>query len=112
MSRSIEVFLRHILDETRFLSNVASGLDEAAFSEDELKKRACVRSLEVIGEAVKNLPQEFRDEGDAANWRNWARVRDKLIHHYFGIDYSLVWEIVTERVPELEARVKVLLNEG
>jgi uncharacterized protein with HEPN domain len=66
---------------------------------DETLKRAFVRSIEIIGEAVKQLPDEFRSEHSAIDWRAIAGTRDNLIHDYFGIDYDIVWDIVTNEIP-------------
>ena len=77
---------------------------------DETLKRAFVRSIEIIGEAVKRLPDEFRSEQSAIDWRAIAGTRDKLIHDYFGIDYDIVWDIVTNEIPELRRYVRGILK--
>ncbi len=78
---------------------------------DETLKRAFVRSIEIIGEAVKRLPDEFRSEHSTIDWRAIAGTRDKLIHDYFGIDYDIVWDIVTNEIPELRRFVRGILKE-
>jgi uncharacterized protein with HEPN domain len=90
MSRSPLEYLRHILDETAYLSAQASSLSKDKFLQDNTLKRAFVRSLEVIGEAAKNIPAEFRQKYDSVDWKAVAGMRDRLIHGYFGVDYDIV----------------------
>jgi uncharacterized protein with HEPN domain len=87
----------------------ASGIDLDGLMRDETLKRSFVRSLEVIGEAIKNLPPEFRDAHPGIEWKKIAGLRDVLIHHYFGVDYRMVWDIVKNRVPELKAIIEKLI---
>ena len=67
-------------------------------------------SLEVIGEAVKNLPEEFRASHFEVEWRPIARMRDRLIHGYFGVDYQLVWDVVQEKLPELKRNIQSIID--
>ncbi len=94
-------YLRHILAETDYLVGQSEGLTFERFDADETLRRAFVRSLEVIGEAVKKLPAEFREQYPEVEWVPIARLRDRLIHGYFGIDYQIVWDIVQTRIPPL-----------
>ena len=71
-------------------ANNASTSPSAA---DKTLWRAFVRSLEVIAEAVKSLPEEFLESHPEVDWRPIARMRDRLIHGYFGVDYQLVWDV-------------------
>ncbi len=112
MVLSIEEYLRHILDETEFLSSKSAALGEAAFLLDETTKRAFVRSLEVIGEAVKQIPDEIRLKYPNIHWKSIAGMRDKLIHEYFGVDYDIVWDAVTIKIPELEKTVRRMLQDS
>lgn len=90
MSRSLIEFLRHIQVEIDFLTSQSQHLNFEAFIHDEVLIRAFTRSFEVIGEAVKNLPDEFRIQYPLVDWKGYAGLRDKLIHHYFGVDYDIV----------------------
>lgn len=87
------------------------GLDKATFVEDETLKRAYVRSIEVIGEAVKQLPNPLRQKYSAIDWRAIAGMRDRLIHNYFGVDYDIVWDVVTNKVPELNAEIRKMIEQ-
>jgi uncharacterized protein with HEPN domain len=64
----------------------------------------------VIGEAVKQLPDDLRQKYPAIDWRAMAGMRDRLIHHYFGVDYDIVWDVVINKVPELEVEIKKILE--
>lgn len=87
----------------------SSGLEYAAFIEDENLRRSFVRSLEVIGEAVKNLPDEFKVQHSDVEWKKIAGMRDMLIHHYFGVNYKIVWDVVNNQVPDLRKKVESLI---
>lgn len=111
MALSIDEYLKHILDEASFITSELASLDETKFLDDELAKRAFVRSLEIIGEAVKQIPNEVRLKYPDIKWRSIAGMRDKLIHEYFGVDYDIVWDAVTNKVPELAITVRRMLED-
>lgn len=105
-----EELLRHILDEAEYLLGVRQQLDRDAFLGSETYKRACVRSLEVIGEATKRLDEAFRAQHPEVQWRDMARARDRLIHGYEGVDYSIVWDIVETEIPKVETQIRAILH--
>lgn len=88
MSLEPRDYLRHILLETEFLIRQSEGLTLEQFLGDETRLRAFVRSLEIIGEAVKKVPEDFRTHHTSIEWRAMAGMRDRLIHAYFGVDYQ------------------------
>lgn len=110
MSKSPKEYLKHILDETDYLIRSSENLEEGKFSRDETLQKAFVRSLEIIGEAIKNLPQEFRESHNEINWKPLAGMRDKLIHGYFGVDYEIVWDVVKNEIPKLKQQIKDILK--
>lgn len=103
-------YLNHILEEITFLLSISQNTGEEKFSHDEILKRASVRSLEVIGEAVKALPLEFREINSEVEWKSWAGLRDKLIHHYFGVDYEIIWDIIVNEMPQLKIQIEKCLR--
>ena len=111
MSRSSHDYLRHIRDECLYLIESSRDLDVTYFLRDETLKRAYVRSLEVIGEAAKQVPDEFRSRYPKVEWRAMSGMRDRLIHGYFGIDYYLVWDVVRNKVPTLLDHIARILAE-
>src|SRR5687768_14833025 len=110
MSPSTTEYLHHILDEAQYLLDQRQGLDQAAFLQDETRKRAFVRSLEIIGEATKHLPDTLKQRYPQPEWRAMAGMRDKLIHDYFGVDYELVWDVVQNKIPALHRDIQQILE--
>ena len=106
-------YLEHILQECEFLVEKSKGISLEDFIENPVLMRAFVRSLEVIGEAVKNLPDEFRKKYPEVPWKEIAGMRDKLIHEYFGVNYRIVWKTVQQEIPKLKEQVeKIMKKEG
>ena len=103
-------YLKHILQECEFLIENSSSLNFEEFVNNPVLSRAFVRSLEVIGEAVKKLPVEIRYKYPEVPWKNIAGMRDVLIHDYFGIKYEIVWKTVKERIPELKKQIEEILS--
>ena len=77
--------------------------------ESDLLRHAVVRALEVIGEAVKNLPNELLEKYPQIEWKRVKGMRDRLAHAYFGVDYELLWKVVKEELPSLCKVVKDML---
>ena len=105
-------FLRHILDELEYLINYTKDLDRDDFLKDATLQRAFTRSIEIIGEATKKLPDGLKEKYPGIEWKAMAGMRDKLIHDYMGVDYELVWDILIEKVPKLKEVVKGMIEQG
>lgn len=103
-------YLRHILVESDYLIGRSVGPSFDAFAADETVRRAFVRSLEIIGEAAKKVPEDFRTAHPTVEWRTMAGMRDRLIHDYFGVDFELVWDVVQTRIPELRNQLAAILK--
>ncbi len=103
-------YARHILEEIIFLEKECQDILFDNFISNEVLKRASIRSLEIIGEAIKNIPAEILDKYPDTEWKNIARTRDRLIHHYFGIDYYLVWDIINIHLPKLKTDIEKIIR--
>ncbi|MCC5838551.1 MAG: DUF86 domain-containing protein [Opitutales bacterium] len=112
MSRLPLEFLKHIHDELCYLDETSRMISHEEFSRNATYQRAFARSFEIIGGATKQLDDEFRKQPPKILWSYMAKMRDKLIHHYFGIDYQMVWHTVEEDVPELKASVRQILGQA
>jgi uncharacterized protein with HEPN domain len=89
-----------------------AGMGKDAFLEDHKTQDAVVRNLEIIGEAVKMLPAEFRAKYPDVPWSGLAKVRDKLIHHYFGVNLDVVWDIVSKELPSIRGAIVKIARNG
>lgn len=102
MSFEPREYLRHILAEADYLVSHSRDLTPETFHADETLRRAFVRSLEIIGEAAKKVPPALQERYPSIEWHAMAGMRDRLIHGYFGVDYDLVWDVVTNKIPRLK----------
>jgi uncharacterized protein with HEPN domain len=109
MLRDQDVWLADIAEACERIQAYVGTMGEDAFRADRKTSDAVVRNLEIIGEAVKQLPESIRAQAPEIEWRRIAGLRDMLIHAYFRIDDGIVWNIVETKVPPLLASVRRLL---
>jgi len=105
MKRDTELFIRDIKENIQDIEDFSKNLDKQKFSKDKLRQNAIIRSLEIIGEAVKNIPQPFREKFPNIPWRDIAGFRDVLSHAYFGVNIDRVWNIIKIDLPELKEEI-------
>jgi uncharacterized protein with HEPN domain len=104
VSREVDLWLEDILESGRLVSGWTRGLGPAEFRADRRTVDAVLRNLEVIGEAVKHVPEELRNREPSVPWRRIAGLRDVLAHAYFAVDLDLIWDVVANHLePLLEA---------
>jgi len=110
VSLSPSEYIHHILDEIEFILTQISDMDYESFIRIPTVKRAFVRSLEIIGEASKKLPEDVRVMQPDIEWRKITGMRDRLIHDYFGVDYTIVWDVATTKLSDLRMKLQTLLE--
>ena len=101
--------LQHILDEIDFILKYTKDISFKTLVNDEILQRAIARSLEIIGEAVKQMSEDFKEQNKEIEWKKIAGFRDILIHRYFNIDWEIVWDIIQNRIPKLRKEITNLI---
>lgn len=110
MSKEPKQFLKHIADECSYIISISRNMSKDEFLNDETLKRAIVRSLEIVGEATKQIPADFKVQWHSIEWKKMAGMRDRLIHDYIGINYSIVWDVIKNKIPDLNKQVQEVLE--
>lgn len=103
------VYLQHILDACQKVESYI-GIGQDSFLRESHWQDAVIRQLEIIGEATKRLSQKFREDNPLIPWRRIAGLRDVLIHDYFGVDVTAVWEVATREIPKLKQQIDTILR--
>lgn len=106
MKKDPLIFIEHIIENIEDIEAFTKDIKKEDFLNNKEKQNAIIRSLEIIGEAVKNIPLEIRKKYPNTPWKEIAGTRDRISHHYFGVDLSLIWNIVKENMPELKKEIK------
>ncbi|MDK2826492.1 Uncharacterized conserved protein, contains HEPN domain [Methanolobus vulcani] len=106
-----EVFVMHIIDSIEKIEDFTSNKTKDDFLEDVQLQDATIRRIEIIGEASKNIPEDFKSKYPDVPWSEMARTRDKLIHGYFGVDLNLTWDIIQYDLPTLKEKMHQILED-
>ena len=103
-------FLYDIQNSLDKIFRYTNSIDYHEFINSDITKDAVERNFEIIGEAVKNLPEEFRNQNPHIPFKQIAGMRDKLIHDYFGVDYEIVWVTIKDKLPQFNDDIIELIN--
>ena len=99
-------YLNHMLDAINDIEESIKNLSKKEFIINKDVKDANIRRLEIIGEAAKNLSKNIKDKNPNIEWKKIAGTRDIVVHHYFGIDYNIVWNIIKKDLPVLKKEIE------
>ncbi len=109
-NRTDKDFLNDIQEATRRVKVYTAGMTYEVFLADTKTQDAVIRNIEIIGESTKNLSIELRTRYPDVPWKGMAGVRDRLIHHYFGVNLDIVWNIVTAELPDVALQIGEIIN--
>jgi len=105
------IFIKHILDSIDAIEEFSREMDKKELSSNRMKQSAIVREIEVIGEAVKNISKRLKDEYPSVPWKEIVGTRDKMIHHYFGVDLNIIWNIIKKDLLDLKISIERIEKE-
>ncbi|MCZ7395324.1 MAG: DUF86 domain-containing protein [Candidatus Methanoperedens sp.] len=111
MNRDYKLFVKDILDAIDKIDEFIGKMEYGEFIKDDKTATAVVKKIEIIGEAIKNIPRDVRAKYNSIPWRDIVGMRNKITHNYFGIDYEIVWKVVKEKLPALKIQVEQVLKE-
>ncbi len=109
--RNVEDYLQDIIDAINATEEFVIGLEYTTFIKDQKTIFAVTRAVEIVGEASKQIPPDMRDNYNTIPWKEVAGMRDKMIHHYFGINLKILWNTIQNDFPELKREIQQILND-
>lgn len=111
MSRDVRLYLEDILESSERVLSFCEGQTKENVFGQPMRSDAVLYNLQIIGEAVKKLPEAFRQEHPGISWREIAGMRDFIAHAYFALDLGIIWSAIREDVPRLRDQVQAILKE-
>ena len=110
MKRNYKLFLEDISERIDKINLYIEDMSYDEFVKDDKTVSACIREIEVIGEATKQIPKEITERFSALPWSLMAKMRDKLIHWYFEIDEEIVWNVAKDKLPDIKIEIDKILE--
>lgn len=107
--REIKILLEDMIEAIRKINQYTKGMTYDIFINDPKTVDAVVRNLEIIGEAANRVSKSFQQEHPQVEWRQIIGLRNRIIHDYFGIDYEIVWQVVTVDLRKLKKKLKEII---
>ncbi len=110
--RDFRILFEDIGEAISRIKHYTSGMGISDFTKDRKTIDAVVRNLEIIGEASKRVPKTIKEKYPEIEWNKIISVRNRIIHEYFGVDYEIVWEIITKNLGDLQEKITRILKEN
>jgi uncharacterized protein with HEPN domain len=110
MKKDDTVYLHHILDAIDLIKEYTKGMSENEFLSNSMAHDAVVRQLEIIGEASRNISDEFQDQHPKLPWAKMIGIRNKIVHEYFNINLAIVWDTIKDDLPLLKKSIQKLVK--
>lgn len=104
-----KIYLEDIISSIKKIEKYINDISFEEFSDNEMIVDAVVRNLEIIGEAARNLADDFKETNNHIPWRNMIGLRNIMIHEYFGIDLNIIWKVVTDDIPKTKPEILKLI---
>ena len=111
MRRRYALYLEDILESVKNIMSYVGSISYDDFIKDRMRVDAVVRNLEIIGEASNKIPQEIKDKYPSVEWQKMSDFRNVLAHEYFGIKYKIMWDIIKNKLPELEKQIQSIIDQ-
>ena len=110
MKRTYKMYIEDILESMDKIERYINSLTYETFEKNDLVVDAVIRNIEIIGEASKNIPENVRGEYPEIPWKRIVGLRNIAIHEYFGVDLTIIWEIITKNLPETRSKIELMLE--
>lgn len=111
MTRDYKLFIQDIVEAIKDIEDFIGEMGYEEFLNDKKTQKAIIWQIHIVGEATKNIPESIREKYKEVPWKYMARIRDKIAHFYFGVDYEIVWKVIKEKLPEIEPVMEKILKD-